>query len=193
MGKSEKEKKDGINEAEREDIENCSNDCANDCTCHDILDEEVQLDEQFEIIKKERDANLALAQRIQAEFDNFRKRNKNISGEYYDMGVGELAIEFLAVLDNLERALESMDGGECPQAFVEGIDMVTKQFIDVFKKFEIEEIEAINMPFDPNWHHAVAQEPAEGDQEKNTVVEVLQKGYRHKDKVLRYSMVKVAK
>ena len=60
-------------------------------------------------------------------------------------------------------------------------------------KLQVEEIKAIGEPFDPEFHHAVAQQDAQEGQEKNTVVEVLQKGYKYKDKVIRYSMVKVTK
>lgn len=190
MGKLDRDAKEEMYEVE--------NDCNEDedldeSTNEEEEDQESTLKRQFEQLQEESNANLALAQRVQAEFDNFRKRNKNISAEYFDMGIGKLALEFLAVLDNLERALCSMDEGKCPEAFVEGIDMVTQQFKNVFEKFEIVEIEAMDMPFDPELHHAVAQEPIKEGQEKNTVVEVLQKGYMHKDKVLRYSMVKVVK
>lgn len=189
MGKTDSEKKDEMHRVEKEK----KAETPTECTDEEKLNKEEELKKQLEQLEEESKANLALAQRVQADFDNFRKRNKNISAEYYDMGVGELALEFLSVLDNLERALCSMDEGQCPKAFVEGIEMVTKQFNSVLEKFEIVEIEAMGMPFDPELHHAVAQEAAQDDQEKNTVVEVLQKGYKHKDKVLRYSMVKVAK
>ncbi|HHW70271.1 MAG TPA: nucleotide exchange factor GrpE [Clostridiales bacterium] len=152
-----------------------------------------ELKRQIEQLKIERDEHLALAQRIQAEFDNFRKRNKNVSAEFYDLGVGDTVTAFLPVLDNLERALCSMKENDCSEAFIEGINMVKKQFEDVLKKLQVEEIKALGEPFDPELHHAVAQQDAQEEQEENTVVEVLQKGYKYKDKVLRYSMVKVAK
>ena len=189
MGKADNEKKD----------ERCKEECHEkaDVSAEDTDEEkshsEEELTKQLEQLEKESKEHLALAQRVQADFDNFRRRKKNISAEYYDVGVGEIALEFLSVLDNLERAAHSMHKGDCPESFVEGIDMVIKQFNSVLAKFEIAEIEALDRPFDPELHHAVAQVEAEEGQEKNTVVEVLQKGYKHKDKVLRYSMVKVSK
>jgi len=152
-----------------------------------------KLKKQLEQLGRERDEHLALAQRVQADFDNFRRRNKNVSAEFYDSGVSDTVSAFLPVLDNLERALCSMEEGECSEAFIEGIDMVRKQFEDVLGKLQVEEIKAIGEPFDPEFHHAVAQQDAQEGQEKNTVVEVLQKGYKYKDKVIRYSMVKVTK
>ena len=77
--------------------------------------DEEELKKQLEQLEKERDEHLALAQRVQADFDNFRKRNKNISAEFYDSGVGDTVATFLPVLDNLERALCSMEEGECSE------------------------------------------------------------------------------
>ena len=78
------------------------------------------------------------------------------------------------------------------QAIYKGMEMVTKQFLDILGKLGIEEIEALDQPFDPTYHDAVMQVEAENEDQRNKVVEVLLKGYKSKDKVIRYSMVKVA-
>jgi len=137
---------------------------------------------------------LAIAQRIQADFENYKRRNKDAIANAYRDGTLDTIGTLLPVLDNLERALESCKNStsEEGKAIFKGIEMVIKQFVDIMAKMGIEEIEALNKPFDPNYHNAVMQVEAENEEQKNKVVEVLQKGYKQKDRVIRYSMVKVA-
>lgn len=189
MENTDRDKKEEICEEQCKEDRDVSVEGADDAKSH----REEELEKQLEQLERERDEHLALAQRVQADFANFKRRNENTSAKFYDGGVGEAVLAFLPVLDNLDRALCSMEEGGCPEAFVEGIEMVKKQFNDVLTKLQVEEIEALGKPFDPEFHHAVAQEDAQEGQEENTVIEVLQKGYKHKDRVLRYSMVKVAK
>ncbi|NLI61092.1 MAG: nucleotide exchange factor GrpE [Clostridiales bacterium] len=153
-----------------------------------------QLKDQLIKAEEERDQYLSMAQRLQAEFDNFRKRNRAAVSEAYEEAAFETVEKFLPVLDNLQRALESSKDNDSSQAeaICKGVEMVIKQFLDIMAKMGIEEIEALGKPFDPTYHDAVMQVEAGEDQEKNTVVEVLLKGYKAKDKVIRYSMVKVA-
>ena len=137
---------------------------------------------------------LSMAQRLQAEFDNFRKRNEAEASKAYQNTVYDTVERFLPVLDNLQRGLEISVDSESTQsqAIYKGMEMVTKQFLDILEKLGIEEIEALGQPFDPTYHDAVMQVEAENEDQKNKVVEVLLKGYKGKDRVIRYSMVKVA-
>ncbi len=153
-----------------------------------------QLKEQLIKVQEERDQYLSMAQRLQADFDNFRKRNRAAVSEAYQEATLETVERFLPVLDNLQRALESTKDNDSPQAepIIKGVEMVTKQFMDILGKMGIEEIDALGKPFDPTYHDAVMQVEAEEEEQKNTVVEVLLKGYKTDDKVIRYSMVKVA-
>lgn len=153
-----------------------------------------QLKEQLIKVQEERDQYLSMAQRLQADFDNFRKRNRAAVSEAYQEATLETVERFLPVLDNLQRALESTKDNDSPQAepIIKGVEMVTKQFMDILSKMGIEEIDALGKPFDPTYHDAVMQVEAEEEEQKNTVVEVLLKGYKTDDKVIRYSMVKVA-
>ena len=127
--------------------------------------------------------------RLQADFQNFKRRANNEKAEYLNLGVQKLANDLLPVLDTFERAIEACDDKD---AFYEGIVLIEGQLIDTLKKHDIVEIEALNKPFDPNFHHAVIMDERE-DCEPGIVTEVLQKGYMIGNKVLRPSMVKVSK
>lgn len=152
------------------------------------------LQEQLKKVQEERDEYLSMAQRLQAEFDNFRKRNRAAVSQAYEEAALETVEKFLPVLDNLQRALESSKDNDSPQvqAICKGVEMVVKQFNDILAKMGIEEIDALGQPFDPMYHDAVMQVEAENEEQKNKVVEVLLKGYKTEDKIIRYSMVKVA-
>lgn len=136
-------------------------------------------------MKKSMDDAILDAQRIQAEFNNFRKRNASIRAESMDDGVRETIKNLLPVLDNFERALANCD--DTP--FTKGMMQINKQLIDCLIKCGLEEVEAVGM-FDPNMHEAVMRDE-EGDVESGTITAVLQKGYRVKGRIIRHTMVKV--
>lgn len=133
----------------------------------------------------EKDQNL----RVRAEYDNYRKRTARERGEIAANVRVETVKELLPVADNIERALATAAGNEADLR--KGIAMVQQQIQSVFTKLSIEPIEAENVPFDPNMHNAVMHVQDETTDD-NTVVQVLQKGYKLGGKVLRYAMVKVA-
>ena len=124
-----------------------------------------------------------------AEFDNYRKRTEKEKEQSFDRGVEEACEKILPALDNFERALAGTEDSEDP--FVKGMRMVEEQLEGALKDLGVTEIEALGQPFDPNLHFAVAKVDSE-DAEEGTVTAVFQKGYRHKDKVIRCSMVQVA-
>ena len=128
--------------------------------------------------------------RLYAEYDNFRKRSaKEREGVYADAYCDALT-QILPVLDNLERAAQfSTEDSDTPMA--KGIELTLKNFVETMNKMGVYEIEALGKEFDPNKHNAVMHVEDETVGE-NTVVEVFMKGYAKGDKVLRYSMVKVA-
>lgn len=130
-------------------------------------------------------------QRTAAEYDNFKKRTAKEKEALYLDAVSEVAGTFIPVMDNVERALQAMTEEATVQTLKEGVEMVFKQLKDAFKCVGVEEIKALNEQFDPVLHNAVmhVEDEAFG---ANTVVEEFQKGYICKDKVIRYSMVKVA-
>jgi molecular chaperone GrpE len=143
----------------------------------------------IESLQKEKDDTVLLLQHIQADFDNFRKRNANVRLDSYEEGKRDAIKELLPALDSFDRAVTSA-GENCDKALLEGILLVQRQLLDSLKKLGLEEVEATGQ-FDPNYHEAVLREKAKG-KTSGDVVEVLQKGYRVGEKVLRHTMVKVA-
>lgn len=147
-----------------------------------------KLAEENDRAARERDEYLNLAQRVKADFENYKRRNQNVREDAYNDGVWDTLGKFLPVLDNLDRAACS-NGGE--EALREGVQLVLKQFCGILSAAGIEEIKAEGITFDPNLHHAVLQEAVEGE-ECGKVLSVLQKGYIKDGRVLRHCMVKVA-
>lgn len=147
-----------------------------------------KMQEKLKALEAERDEYLNALQRERADFENYKKRNASLAADSFQNGVADASLAILPVLDNFERALET----ECAdKAFVEGISMIKRQLQDTLKNMGVEEIPAEGQ-FDPALHNAVMQADVEGCA-SNDIVEVLQKGYALKDKVLRHTMVKVAK
>ena len=142
----------------------------------------------IEAITKEKDETVNLLQRIQADFDNFRRRNASIRLDSYEEGKRDTVKELLPALDNLERALDAIPAENA--SLRDGIAMVQRQMLDSLKKLGLEEVED-DCKFDPNKHEAVMREKVEG-KESGDIVVVFQKGYRMGDRVIRHCMVKVA-
>ena len=156
-------------------------------------DEEAFPETDWETIAKEQEKlaseMLDRLQRTMAEFDNYRKRTIKEKASIYNDGAGDTIEKLLPVVDNFERALAAVDDTE--NSLYVGIEMIFRQLSDILKHMGVEAVPGEGEQFDPNVHHAMAHVEDEnlGD---NVVVEVLQKGYKFKDKVLRPSLVKVA-
>ncbi len=130
--------------------------------------------------------------RVVAEFDNYKKRVARDRAELTRTANEELLLEFLPVLDNLERALAAARKTDSTEALAEGVDLVLRLFQAVLERSGVKPIDSVGQPFDPNVHQAVAAvESAEGADQ--TVVEEVQRGYWLHTKVLRPAMVKVAR
>lgn len=132
---------------------------------------------------------LAMAQRVQADFENYRKRNESVRADAFAEGRRDVSAAMLPVLDNLERAVDAAAGCE-DEALRNGIGLVLRQMTEVYQKLDVSAIDRKGEKFDPNLENAVLQ-GTEEDGEPGTVCQVLQKGYRMGDKVLRHAMVKV--
>ena len=132
---------------------------------------------------------LQLAQRVQADFDNFRRRNESVRADAYADGRKDVAAAMLPVLDNLERAVEAAAGSQ-DEALKSGVEMVLKQMSDAYEKLGVKPIDRTGEKFDPNLENAILQ-GTEDEGEPGTVCQVLQKGYMIGDRVLRHAMVKV--
>ena len=141
----------------------------------------------LEASRQKAEEYLNLAQRVQADFDNFRRRNQSVRADAFEDGARELVKTLLPVVDNLERALAAESTDDTLKA---GVAMVHKQLMDVLQKRGVEVIDRPGEVFDPNLETAVLQ-GTEDDGEKGTVCQVLQKGYRMGGVILRSAMVKV--
>jgi molecular chaperone GrpE len=150
-----------------------------------------QLKAKFDEKSKQCEEYINMFQRVAAEFDNYKKRTAKEKVEIYDSALTDVVKAFLPVIDNIERAVEALDKGADSKTLAEGINLIYKQFKEVLGKLEVTEIEGVGSAFDPNKHNAVMHVEDDSFGE-NIIVEELQKGYKCKDKVIRYSMVKVA-
>jgi len=162
------------------------------CSC--CCEDEPAVFESNELKKaiEEKNEYLSLAQRVQADFENYKKRNRNAVSDACQSATADTTALFIPVLDNIERALDSVKSEASSDVLFKGVDMVAKQFKDVLRQLDVYEIEALNKEFDPNLHEAIFKVEAGQDESENIVVEVLQKGYKCKDKVIRHSLVKVS-
>jgi molecular chaperone GrpE len=137
---------------------------------------------------KERDEYLALAQRTQADFENYRKRMARENAAAQDRGVAKLANELLPALDHLEHALKAAAGHE---DVIKGFALVRDEIVAALGRAGIQPFSPQGEPFDPNEHEAMASQPSE-DAASGTVIEVYQQGYRLNGGILRPARVVVA-
>ena len=137
---------------------------------------------------KERDEYLALAQRTQADFENYRKRMARENAAAKDRGVAQVTKELLPALDHLEHALKAASGHE---DVVKGFALVRDEIVAALGRAGIEPFSPKGEPFDPNEHEAMVAQPSE-EAESGTVIEVYQQGYRLNGQTLRPARVVVA-
>jgi molecular chaperone GrpE len=143
-------------------------------------------------LQRERDEFKDLLLRKTAEFENFRRRTERERQSLSDAAAADLLTELLPIVDDLERALQAEAGSEGADAYRRGVELIHRQLSDLLRKRGVRPVEALGADFDPNFHQAVAHEPAAGRRE-GEVIEDYRRGYMLGDKLLRPSMVKVAK
>lgn len=129
--------------------------------------------------------------RLNAEFQNYRKRVEKEKNDIFKYGNEKLLSEMLPIMDSFERAMESVQDKCADDKVMEGIGMIKKSLDTFFERNDVHKIEALGSPFDPEKHHAVLSEALD-DVESNQVVDVLQEGYTLSGRVIRPSMVKVS-
>ena len=132
---------------------------------------------------------LAMAQRVQADFENFRRRNESVRADSFAEGRRDVAAVMLPVLDNLERAAAAAANSQ-DESMKSGVELVLKQMNEAYQKLGVTAIDRLGEKFDPNLENAILQGSSE-DGEPGTVCLVLQKGYMMGERVLRHAMVKV--
>jgi molecular chaperone GrpE len=130
--------------------------------------------------------------RVSAEFENYKKRSTREMEDFRKYANQSLIKEMLAVVDNLERALNSSNGNSSiDKCMADGVNLTLKEILKVFEKFNVKPIESIGQPFDPTFHQAMMREETD-EHSENTIITELQKGYMIHDRLLRPSMVVVA-
>lgn len=153
-----------------------------------------EANEATDAVAKELEETKTRYMYLYAEYDNYRKRTQKEKDNLYSDAVAKVAGEFLGVIDNIDRALASAKStdGDSSDKVLQGVEMVSKQAVEILGKIGIEEIAVERgTKFDPNFHEAVMHiEDADlGEQE---VAQVFQKGYQYKDRVIRHAVVQVA-
>lgn len=145
---------------------------------------------QIDLLNEELNEQKDKYTRLAAEYDNYRKRTaKEIDSRYSDAKADVWKV-ILTVVDDFERVIKTDIPEEC-KSFKDGVDLIYKKLNELMSSAGIEEIKALNEPFDPELHNAVMHVESE-EAGENQVVEVFMKGYKLGDKVIRFSMVKVA-
>ncbi len=143
--------------------------------------------------EQEREELMDRLKRKQAEMENLRRISKKEQAEAREYALHDFLSRLLPVLDNLERALESARSDDnIPEAHLDGLKMIYRQMIQILEQEGVSAIEAEGTPFDPHCHHAVMEVESD-QQEPGNVVEEMQKGYWHRERVLRPAMVKVCR
>ena len=130
-------------------------------------------------------------QRLQAEFDNYKKRVDREKAELIEYASAELVSELIDIMENLERGVASAKGSDDIDSIVKGMEMVSTRLKDILGSRGLKPIEAVGKKFDPHYHEAMMMTPTD-EYPYNTVIEEFQQGYMIKDKVIRYSRVRVS-
>jgi len=131
--------------------------------------------------------------RLNAEFDNYRKRTLKEKSELLKSGSERVLLDIISVVDDFERALENITKTEDVEAVKEGVDLIYTKFTNFLTRHGVKEIETIGHPFDTDKHEALTTVPAQTEEDKDKIVDSVQKGYMLDDKVIRYPKVIVAK
>ena len=174
---------------------NCENEeeccCGNECCCDDENCQCSTETENEQIVQKIKMLEDALL-RSQAELLNYKKRKDDETARIIKYAEKDILEGFLPILDNFERAISMDDNnfGDETSKFLEGFRMVYNQTRNLLEKFEVKEIECLGKEFDPTYAQAVVVEK-DDTKESGVVLDVLQKGYMYKDRILRLAMVKV--
>ena len=160
--------------------------CEEECSCEDSYNEEV-----IKLSKEVNDLKEALL-RNQADLQNYKRRKDEETERLQKYKNEELIKELLTVVDNFERAIKMDDNDLSDEVskFLSGFKLIYTNTVNILNKYEVKEIKAEGIEFDPTYHHAVLTEQ-DDTKPAGVVLEVLQKGYMYKDRVIRPAMVKV--
>lgn len=176
------------------EVDPLSNDTLEDSEEQMVETEEITVEEPISALEESgrlASEYLDHLQRLQAEFDNYKKRVDREKAELIEYASAELVSELIDIMENLERGVASAKGSDDIDSIVKGMEMVSTQLKDILGSRGLKPIEAVGKKFDPHYHEAMMMTPTD-EYPYNTVIEEFQQGYMIKDKVIRYSKVRVS-
>ena len=176
------------------EVDPSSNDTVEDSDEQMVETEEITVEEPISALEESgrlASEYLDHLQRLQAEFDNYKKRVDREKAELIEYASAELVSELIDIMENLERGVASAKGSDDIDSIVKGMEMVSTQLKDILGSRGLKPIEAVGKKFDPHYHEAMMMTPTD-EYPYNTVIEEFQQGYMIKDKVIRYSKVRVS-
>ena len=187
-----KESKDINEELEKETKESEENSSSDKEEKNDEVKDDKKEVSETDALKEKLKEEEDKYKRLLAEFDNYRKRTEKEKISMFDFGASQILTKILPIIDNIERAIESVKEEDKNNSVYEGLDKIYKQVSKVLEEIDVKPIEALNKKFDANLHNAVMTDE-ESEAEVDTITQELQKGYTYKGDVIRHSMVKVKK
>ena len=176
------------------EVDPSSNDTLEDSEEQMVETEEITVEEPISALEESgrlASEYLDHLQRLQAEFDNYKKRVDREKAELIEYASAELVSELIDIMENLERGVASAKGSDDIDSIVKGMEMVSTRLKDILGSRGLKPIEAVGKKFDPHYHEAMMMTPTD-EYPYNTVIEEFQQGYMIKDKVIRYSKVRVS-
>ena len=162
---------------------------AEEVTVDELIGKLAELQKKAETERARADEMTNHAKRVQAEFDNYRRRTLDNAKKVRDDATGDVLIKIVPVLDVIEQALKMIDD----EKVAKGVKMIEDEITKLLASYNVTEIEAEGKDFDPKYHEAIMQAPAEKEELCDTVKEVFQKGYKMGDRVIRPARVIVNK
>ena len=157
------------------------------------VDEAIEVIAQLKLkLRESEDEKKQLSERVlrlQADFDNFRKRKTKELADGIRFANQDLILQLLPILDNFDRTLKAIEGTDNLTAIKEGIELVSSNFRKQFSKIGVEPIESVGKDFDSEIHEAITSIPVEEEEKKGAVVDEVEKGYKFKDRIIRFSKV----
>ena len=127
--------------------------------------------------------------RLNAEFDNYRKRTMKEKADIIKSGGERVLLDVISLVDDFERAQTALQGAENKYAILEGLELIHQKFENFLKQHGVKEIEALGLPFDPDRFEAITTIPVEEESKKGVVIDCVQKGYEMSDKIIRFPKV----
>ncbi len=144
-------------------------------------------------LQQERDELYDRLLRMTADFDNYRKRTERERRELSDAVAADLVRDVLPAIDDLERALAAPASDDSTPAYRRGVELIHRRLLDALRTRGVEPMDVLGKEFDPNWHEAVAHDPATDERREGEITAELRRGYRIGPRLLRPAQVKVAK